>query len=110
MMGEGLPTLHFNDLNVMVHHLHHINMGEYVRLSKTNWPPIDDPQNNLTQSYAVNQLDQVLHLAMESASKYDQQTTFGQTCPQPPDKDTIISPWVWIGHCKIPLHLQWWHP
>jgi hypothetical protein len=27
MTGEGLPTLHFDQLNVIAHHLHHISTG-----------------------------------------------------------------------------------
>ena len=42
MTGEGLPTLHFDQLNVIAHHLHHINTGEDLWLDKTTWPPVDD--------------------------------------------------------------------
>jgi hypothetical protein len=42
MTGEGLPTLHFDQLNVIVHHLHHINTGKDLWPNKEEWPPIDD--------------------------------------------------------------------
>jgi hypothetical protein len=42
MTGEGLPTLHFDQLNVIAHHLHHITTGDDLWIDKTNWPPIDD--------------------------------------------------------------------
>jgi hypothetical protein len=73
MTGEGLPTLHFDQLNVIAHHLHHITTGEYLWIDKTNWPPIDEatitlaimkartchPQDHSTQSHAVGQLAQI---------------------------------------------------
>jgi hypothetical protein len=42
MTGEGLPTLHFDQLNVIAHHLHHISTGEDLWPNKGEWPPIDD--------------------------------------------------------------------
>jgi hypothetical protein len=42
MTGEGLPTLHFNQLNVIAHHLHHISTGEDLWIDRNNWPPIDN--------------------------------------------------------------------
>jgi hypothetical protein len=42
MTGEGLPTLHFDQLNVIAHHLHAMKTGHGLWLDKTQWPPIDD--------------------------------------------------------------------
>jgi hypothetical protein len=42
MTGEGLPTLHFDQLNVIAHHLHHISTGKDLWPNKGEWPPIDD--------------------------------------------------------------------
>jgi hypothetical protein len=42
MTGEGLPTLHFDQLNVIPHHLHHISTGKDLCPNKGEWPPIND--------------------------------------------------------------------
>jgi hypothetical protein len=43
MSGEGLPTLQFNQLNVITHHLNAItNIDDSTRNDPTQWPPVTD--------------------------------------------------------------------
>jgi hypothetical protein len=120
MTGKGLPTLHFDQLNVIAHHLHHITMGEDLWIDKTNWIPIDDASITLAimKGRAFPKITR--RKAMQSAScpkfrssewtqlsKYDKQTMFGQPCPRLPDPNTVILPWVWTYFYKIdPVTLE----
>jgi hypothetical protein len=120
MTGEGLPTLHFDQLNVIAHHLHHINTGEDLWLDKTNWPPVDDASITLAimKGLAIPKITR--RKAMQSTSwpkfrssewtqlnKYAKQEMFGQPCPRPPDPKTVILPWVWTYLYKIdPMTLE----
>ena len=42
LTSDGVPTLHFDQLNVIAHHLHAINTGEIVWNNPLEWPALDD--------------------------------------------------------------------
>ena len=45
--NEGVPTLHFDQLNVIAHHLHSIKTGETIWNDPLSWPPISDESLDL---------------------------------------------------------------
>ena len=120
MTGEGLPTLHFDQLNVIAHHLNHISTGEDLWPNKGEWPPIDDASIALAimKGLAIPKITR--RKAMQSTSwpkfrksewkqltTYDKQTMFGEPRPRPPDPDTVILPWVWTYLYKVdPITLE----
>jgi hypothetical protein len=40
--SEGVPTLQFDQLNVIAHHMHAINTGETLWTDPLSWPPLND--------------------------------------------------------------------
>jgi hypothetical protein len=40
--SEGVPTLQFDQLNVIAHHLPAINTGEIIWHDPLTWPPVED--------------------------------------------------------------------
>jgi hypothetical protein len=120
MTGEGLPTLHFDQLNVIAHHLHAMKTGHDLWLDKTEWPPIDDDTIALAIMKGLALPKLTRRRAMQSKSwdkfhasewtqlnKYDKQTMFGKPCPRPLDPDVVVLPWVWTYLYKIdPVTLE----
>jgi hypothetical protein len=120
MTGEGLPTLDFDQLNVIAHHLHHISTGEDLWPNKGEWPPIDDASIALAimKGLAIPKITR--RKPMQSTSwpqfcksewkqliTYDKQIMFGAPCPCPPDPNTVILPWVWTYLYKVdPITLE----
>jgi len=45
--SEGVPTIHFDQLNVIAHHLHAIKTGETLWDDPLTWPPITDESIDL---------------------------------------------------------------
>jgi hypothetical protein len=68
MTGEGLPTLHFDQLNVIAHHLHHISTGEDLWPNKGERPPIDDASITLAIMKALAIPKITCQKAMQSTS------------------------------------------
>jgi hypothetical protein len=114
MTGEGPPTLHFNQLNVIAHHLYAMKTGHNLWLDKTEWPPINDDTialaivkglalPKLTQRRAMQSKswDKCYASEWTQLSKYDKHNMFGKPCPRPLDPDVIVLPWVWTYLYKI---------
>jgi hypothetical protein len=120
MTGEGLPTLHFDQLNVIAHHLHTINTGEDPWTDKTKWPPITDESIRMAinKGLAIPKITRRKAMQTESwtkfrdsewiqLDKYSNQDMFGEPCPHPSSADTVVLPWVWTYLYKIdPVSLE----
>lgn len=113
--GDGIPMLHFDQLNVIAHHLHHITTGEDPwknHTDRTLWPDITDESIDiainkgiaiptLTRRKAQQQQNWSKFLSSEwtQLDKYDKQGMFGQPCAPPPG--ATVLPWVWTYIMKI---------
>ena len=120
MTGEGLPTLHFDQLNVIAHHLHTINTGEDPWTDKTKWPPITDESIRMAinKGLAIPKITRRKAMQTESwtkfhesewtqLDKYSKQDMFGEPCPHPSEEDTVVLPWVWTYLYKVhPISLE----
>jgi hypothetical protein len=105
MTCEGLPTVHFDQLNIIPHHLHAMQTNHDLWLDKTQWPPIDDDTTALVIMKGLALPKLTRRRAMQSKSwdnfhasewtqlnKYDKQTMFGKLCPRPLDPDVVVLP------------------
>lgn len=104
--GEGLPMLHFDQLNVIAHHLHAIETGEDLWKDKTRWPDITDEMLDscIQKGIAVPKLTRRKLKLQEDwldfqrsewsqLDKYEKQGMFGEPCTRPQGVTTL--PWVW---------------
>lgn len=110
MNGEGLPTLAFDQLNVIAHHLRALNTNEPSWTQENaSWPPIMDTDIDavVNKGLAIPKLTRRKLMADPHAwknfqqseyaqlDKYNNQKMFGTPIPRPADRDTVILPWVW---------------
>jgi hypothetical protein len=125
MTSDGIPQLHFDQLNVIAHHLHAIRSGEDQWQQKENikrtgdadayaWPPISAEaiEEAVIKGLAIPKLSRQKLTDTDKwpkwrkqewgqLTKYDTQEMFGQPSPRPPDRDTVVLPWVWTHLHKI---------
>jgi hypothetical protein len=110
--GEGIPTLNFDQLNVIAHHLNAIDTGEDQWQDKSTWPPISDESIALAiyKGLAIPKLtrrkleqspawDTFRSSEWIQLDKYHSQGMFGTPCAKP--KDAIVLPWVWSYLYKV---------
>jgi hypothetical protein len=116
--GEGIPTLNFDQLNVIAHHLHTINHGEDQWEDKTQWPPISDESIALAifKGLAIPKLtrrklqqspawDTFQKSEWKQLNAYDKQGMFGTPCEKP--EGAIVLPWIWSYLYKVdPITLK----
>jgi hypothetical protein len=110
MNGEGLPTLAFDQLNVIAHHLRALNTTDASwDQPHTEWPPVldEDIDAVINKGLAIPKLTRRRLITQEDVwplfqkseysqlDKYHTQGMFGQPIPRPHDTDTVILPWVW---------------
>jgi hypothetical protein len=94
--GEGVPTLHFDQLNVIAHHLHAINTGEALWKDPLTWPPISDeslalairkgialPKLSRKRAQSLEEWPSFLKSEWSQRDKYEKQGMFGTPCPRP---------------------------
>ena len=109
--GEGLPTLHFGQLNVIAHHLHAIQTGETIWDDPLTWPPISDeaiefavhkglalPKLSRKKAKTLTEWPKFQESEWSQLNKYAKQGMFDTPCPPPPkDSKTkyVVLPWVW---------------
>ncbi len=125
MTSDGIPQLHFDQLNVIAHHLHAIRTGEDQWKQKENiiltgdddayaWPPISAEaiEQAVIKGLAIPKLSRKKLKDTDTwptwrkqewgqLTKYDNQDMFGKPIPRPLDRDTVILPWVWTYLHKI---------
>lgn len=119
--SEGVPTLQFDQLNVIAHHLHAIRTGETIWNDPLSWPPIDDdtlhiairkglalPKLSRRKAKTLQEWPEFLKSEWSQLSKYQKQGMFGKPCPRPPKgSNTVILPWVWTYLFKLdPMTLE----
>ena len=119
--GEGLPTIHFDQLNVIAHHLHAIKTGETIWNDPLTWPPITDealhlaihkglalPKLTRKKAQQLTEWPKFQDSEWSQLNKYEKQGMFGSPCPCPPkDSKSVILPWVWTYLFKVdPLTLD----
>ncbi len=108
MSGEGLPTLQFDQLNVIAHHLNAIrNEDDTSWDDPTQWPPITDDMilaavhkgialPKLTRKRLIHTPDWPQFKGSEwvQLNKYHKQGMFGEPCPRP----TALIPLFYHGY------------
>ena len=113
--GDGLPTLQFDQLNVIAHHLHAINTGETTWTDPLTWPDISDeaialairkgialPKLTRQKAQTLEEWPKFRDSEWSQLNKYENQGMFGKPIPRPPkDSNTVILPWVWTYLYKI---------
>lgn len=113
--GEGIPTLHFDQMNVIAHHLHAITTGETLWNDPLTWPPISDeslalairkgialPKLSRRRAQSLTEWPSFLKSEWSQLDKYEKQGMFGNPCPRPRhDLDCVVLPWVWTYLFKI---------
>eukprot|EP00980_Cylindrotheca_fusiformis_P020335 scaffold7349_cov135-Cylindrotheca_fusiformis.AAC.1 len=124
MNGEGLPTLAFDQLNVITHHLRAIHNGGHTPswdTKKHKWPPIraDDVEAVINKGVAMPKLTrrklqnnpaewaEFQKSEYAQLDKYHKQGMFGTPVPRPADPSAVVLPWVWTYIYKTnPLTLK----
>jgi hypothetical protein len=126
LTSDGIPQLHFDQLNVIAHHLHAIRTGEDQWNQKENikltgddetyaWPPISAEaiDEAVIKGLAIPKLSRKKLQDTDTwpkwrsqewgqLTKYDKQDMFGPPIHrQSLDRDTVILPWVWTYLHKI---------
>ena len=125
MTSDGIPQLHFDQLNVIAHHLHAIKTGDDQWNQKDNirrtgddeayaWPPISAEaiEQAVIKGLAIPKLSRKKLRHTDTwprwrkqewgqLTKYDKQEMFGTPTPRPIDRNTVILPWVWTYLHKI---------
>jgi hypothetical protein len=95
--SEGVPTLQFDQLNVIAHHLHAIRTSDTLWHDPLTWPPLDDQAINLAiqkglalpritrrRAQTMPEWPHFLKSEWAQLDKYKNQGMFGQPCPRPP--------------------------
>jgi hypothetical protein len=113
--NKGVPTLQFDQLNVIAHHMHAIRTGKTLWDDPLSWPSL----NNKTLHFAImkglaipklshrkvktmNKWSEFLKSEWSQLNKYQKQGMFGQPCPRPlKGSKTAVIPWVWTYLYKI---------
>jgi hypothetical protein len=125
MTSDGIPQSHFDQLNVAAHHLHAIGSGEDQWQQKENikragdddacaWPPMSAEaiEEAVIKGLAIPKLSRWKLTDTDEWPKWrkeewgqltkcDTQEMSGQPCRRPPDRDTVVLPWVWTHSHKI---------
>jgi hypothetical protein len=119
--SEGVPTLQFDQLNVIAHHMHAIKTGENLWTDPLTWPPIDDdaltlairkglalPKITRRRAKTMKEWPDFLKSEWSQLNKYHKQGMFGTPCPRPPKgSKSVVLPWVWTYLFKIdPITLE----
>jgi hypothetical protein len=116
MSGEGLPTLQFDQLNVIAHHLnamlHPDDEPEWN--DPTAWPPVTDDMiiaavrkgialPKLTRKRLFDSPDWPKFKGSEwtQLNKYHKQGMFGTPGPRPTGDNVVVLPWVWSYLYKL---------
>jgi hypothetical protein len=114
MSGEGLPTLQFDQLNVITHHLNAINNDGTTWNDPVKWPPLDN-ENIIAAIHKGLALPKLTRRRLLDTpewpkfkdsewvqlNKYNRQGMFGEPCPRPLNDDVVVLPWVWSYLYKI---------
>lgn len=121
LSGGGIPTLAFDQLNVITHHLRSLDTDGRSWPKHQEWPDVDeqDIQAAADQNIALMKLtrrrlknDPIEWPKFEKSEfaqldKYHKQGMFGAPIPRPNDPDTTVLPWVWTYLYKTdPLTLE----
>ena len=120
MSGEGLPTLQFDQLNVITHHLNAINNDGTTWNDPIKWPPLDTDNiiaaihkglalPKLTRRRLIDTPEWPKFKDSEwtQLNKYNKQGMFGEPCPRSRDAGVVVLPWVWSYLYKIdPISIQ----
>jgi hypothetical protein len=125
MTSDGIPQLHFDQLNVIAHHLHTICTGEDQWQQKENikrtgdddaytCPPISAEaiEEAVIKGLAIPKLSRKNLILTDEwprwrtsewgqLTKYDKQNMFGTSIPRPRDRNSVVLPWVWTYLHKI---------
>ena len=124
MDQRGIPTLTFDQLNVVTHHLQAIQdkqMGPSWPSSTSvpSWPPTH--QSALPSIHKIQQHQKLTRRKISTTSdfpmfkrsewkqldRYQGQNMFGEPQPRPVDPSAVILPWVWAYVYKIdPVSLE----
>lgn len=104
--GNGIPMLHFDQLNVIAHHIHTIKTGEDLWKNKNQWPEMTDdlidaavnkgiaiPKWTRRKCQASEYAKQFLESEWSQLNKYDKQGMFGEPTTRP--IGATVLPWVW---------------
>jgi hypothetical protein len=115
--GEGVPTLHFHQLNVIAN----INTGETIWTDPLTCPPISDkslalaicqgialPKLSHKRAQSFEEWPSFLKSEWSQLDRYKKQGMFGEPCSRPSyDLDCVVLPWVWTYLFKLdPLTLE----
>ncbi len=115
MSGEGLPTLQFDQLNVIAHHLNAIrNEDDTSWDDPTQWPPVTDDMiiAAIRKGIALPKLTRKRLLDTPAwpqfkgsewtqLNKYHKQGMFGTPGPRPTGDNVVVLPWVWSYLYKL---------
>jgi hypothetical protein len=114
MSGNGLPTLQFDQLNVITHHLNAINSDGSTWNDPIQWPPLDNtniiaavhkglalPKLSRRRLLDTPAWPKFKESEWTQLNKYNKQGMFGEPCPRPLDDDVVVLPWVWSYLYKI---------
>jgi hypothetical protein len=114
MSGDRLPTLQFDQLNIITHHQNAINNDGTTWNDPLQWPPLDKDNiiasiqkglalPKLTRRRLLDTPEWPKFKASEwtQLNKYHKQGMFGEPCPRPHDNYVVILPWVWSYLYKI---------
>jgi hypothetical protein len=119
--SEGVPTLQFDQMNVIAHHLHAIRTGETLWNDPLSWPPVSDealelaikkgialPKLSRRKAKELQEWPEFLKSEWSQLNKYQKQGMFGEPCPRPPKgSKSVVLPWVWTYLFKLnPLSLE----
>jgi hypothetical protein len=120
MSGDGLPTLQFDQLNVITHHLNAINNDGTTWNDPIKWPPLDNeniiaaihkglalPKLSRRRLLDTPEWPKFKDSEWVQLNKYNKQGMFGEPCPRPLDDDVVVLPWVWSYLYKIdPISIE----
>jgi hypothetical protein len=121
MSGNGLPTLQFDQLNVIAHHLNAMLHDDKPDNDTTwkdplQWPPVTDDMVIVTVRKGIALPKLTLKRLLDSPecpkfkgskwvqlNKYNKKGMFGKPCPRPPGADVVVLYWVWSYLYKVDL-------
>ena len=117
--GEGIPTLHFDQLNVIAHHMRAIKDNKKTSWNpQRRWPTVTDntiiqairkglaiPKLTRRKAKKMDEWPKFRESEWVQMNKYLSQGMFGEPCPRKPN--TTVLPWVWSYIFKLdPVTLE----
>ncbi len=120
MSGDGLPTLQFDQLDVITHHLNAINNDGATWNNPVKWPLLDNdniiaaihkgqvlPKLTGQQLLDTPEWKKLKDLEWTPLNKYNRQGMIGEPCPRPLDNDIVVLLWIWSYLYKInPISIE----